>query len=259
MSPSSFIHYSPQELLRLRAGVGTVHTVFLARELWEPHKRVNWRGLCAEPIVACWLAAREREVNYSLNGYTEERNCWVIVLELAARRSATVELRQADTAGNTITVCRPGPVPNVTSRVSRKGSPIDLLEGYACSFRLGLVVRRTVGDWLDTLQRSGLTGYALECGRGRYHLTLPLRLAALLTYWVSCPLRPEILGTRGGPPIQGRHLGKGPQPRAVRDGTCLGARRRSRPPEGKWQRHKRYRLRRLPTRPIYPLQGAYEA
>lgn len=160
MASSSFIRYTPEELLdichRHASNSGFVPTIFLSHE-------VDWRGLLAKPITGCWLAAREREITYDLEGYLEKRNDWIVILELPHGNNITIELKQADACGNTITICRKGAPMRMAER---DHDEFELLEGYACSFRNEVNTYTKAEDWLDQLEKSGVTRYQLQQGRG---------------------------------------------------------------------------------------------
>lgn len=170
MAVHDFIRYSTEELLLVREHAAPlseyVPTVLLSHELWISEPR-NWDELLSQKVVGCWLAAREREVNYVLDGYTEERNDWVVILETQERQNITIELRQADPCGNTIIICRPGPPLHVVGTV---GDGSVHLDGYAYSFRH--VIERCVGveAWIDRLEKSGITRYQLLHDRGQFPL-----------------------------------------------------------------------------------------
>ncbi|OTB19320.1 hypothetical protein K445DRAFT_8369 [Daldinia sp. EC12] len=129
MGSSSHIRYLPEDLLAIghshSSNCGFVPTIFFADE-------VDWHKLLAKPVTGCWLAAREREVTYDLESYTEKRNDWILILELPGDDNITIELKQADACGNTITICRQGAL---LRTIERDFDGFELLEGYACSFR----------------------------------------------------------------------------------------------------------------------------
>lgn len=160
MASSSFIRYTPEELLdichRHASNSGFVPTIFLSHE-------VDWHGLLAKPVTGCWLAAREREITYDLEGYLEKRNDWIVILELPHGNNITIELKQADACGNTITICRKGAPMRMAER---DHDEFELLEGYACSFRNEVNTYTKAEDWLDQLEKSGVTRYQLQQGRG---------------------------------------------------------------------------------------------
>ncbi|KAL7620830.1 hypothetical protein AAE478_009828 [Parahypoxylon ruwenzoriense] len=175
MVPSGLVRYSASELLRIREGINSVPTVFLTHQLWERYRPSHWQVLFTQPVTGCWIAAREREVNYGLDGYLEERNNWVIVLELLAGQSVTIELKQVDAIGNTITVCRPQSPLQVVIKTSLDSIEVKFLHSFAYSFRIGVIVEVKVKDWLDRLQQSGVTRYVLDKNRGH-------------RYWISSVL-----------------------------------------------------------------------
>ncbi|KAI1798733.1 hypothetical protein F4811DRAFT_569268 [Daldinia bambusicola] len=170
MASSNHIRYAPEELLTIghhyESSCGFVPTLFFAH-------RVNWHEILAKPVMGCWLAARERETTYNLQGYIEKRNDWVVILELPEGDNVTIELKQADSHGNTITVCQRGEPIRI---VEKDLDGFDLLEGYACSFRNEANTNTKAKDWLDQMEKSGVTRYKLEQGRGR-------------RYWIDAVLR----------------------------------------------------------------------
>ncbi|KAI1415083.1 hypothetical protein F5Y13DRAFT_197079 [Hypoxylon sp. FL1857] len=175
-APSHFIRYSPEELLRIRKSAAPdtefIPSVLLSHELLKSEP-TNWRSLLAKPVIGCWLAAREREPNFFLDGYTEERNEWVVVLEVPDAQNVTIELKQLDDNGYTITVCRPGAPLRLADGTF---DVLELLEGYACSFRSNVRVQIKVEDWISRLEKSGVTRYQLQSSRGhRYWIDAVLR------------------------------------------------------------------------------------
>ncbi|XXH06099.1 hypothetical protein Hte_012544 [Hypoxylon texense] len=176
MAVLDFIRYSAEDLLLIReraAPLGEyVPTVLLSHELWRSEPR-DWDELLSRKVVGCWLAAREREVNYALDGHTEERNDWILILETQERQNVTIELRQADPCGSTVTVCRPGPPLHVVGTVEDGSVHLD---GYAYSFRHDVGRHVSVEAWIDRLEKSGATRYQLLYDRGR-------------RYWIHFVLR----------------------------------------------------------------------
>ncbi|KAI0106026.1 hypothetical protein F4814DRAFT_452405 [Daldinia grandis] len=170
MASSSFIRYTPEELLgiclRHASDSGFVPTIFLSHE-------ADWHGLISKPVTGCWLAAREREIRYGLEGYLEDCNDWIVILELPQAENITIELKQVDARGNTITICRKGAT---MCMAERDHAEFGLLKGYACSFRNEVNTHTKAKDWLDRLEKSGVTRYQLQQGRG-------------CRYWVDAVLR----------------------------------------------------------------------
>ncbi|KAI1772062.1 hypothetical protein F4818DRAFT_427474 [Hypoxylon cercidicola] len=168
MALRDFIRYSAEELLLIREHAAPsseyVPTVLLSHELWRSDP-CNWDDLLSQKVVGCWLAARERQVNYFLDGYTEDRNDWVVILETLERQTVTIELRQVDPSGNTIIVCRPGPLLQVANATNDGSVHI---EGYAYSFRHPVKRSMGVEAWIDRLEKSGITRYKLLNDRGRF-------------------------------------------------------------------------------------------
>ncbi|KAI0383599.1 hypothetical protein F5Y04DRAFT_287296 [Hypomontagnella monticulosa] len=166
--------YPPNELKLIgdndSAGSEFVPTVFLCQG--PEQEPVNWRSLLRKKVTGCWLAAREREIAHPSTGYVLEHNQWVIILELPDEKNVTIELRQADGSGNTITVCRPG----APLRIVDTASGLHLVEGYACTFATDVMVQTKLRDWIDRLERSGVTRYRLRSDRGhRYWIDAVLR------------------------------------------------------------------------------------
>lgn len=137
--------YPPHELKLIgsndSADAEFVPTVFLCQGP-QQEERIKWRSLLRKKVIGCWLAAREREIGHPATGYVAERNEWVVILELPDEKNITIELRQADDAGNTITICRPG----LPLRIVDAPSGLHLIEGYACSFVSGVTIPLKLRD-----------------------------------------------------------------------------------------------------------------
>ncbi|KAI8961291.1 hypothetical protein F5Y11DRAFT_326942 [Daldinia sp. FL1419] len=180
MASPGFIRYTADELLTIynhhASKTGIVPTIFFSHD-------VDWCEILAKPVTGCWLAAREREATYSMDGYNEKQNSWVVILELPEGENITIELRQTDTWGNTITLCQKGE----PLRIMAEFGGFDLLEGYACSFRNEVNEPTEASTWLDQLERSGVTRYSLDHGRGR-------------RYWIDAMLRQLRGFYKGQPP-----------------------------------------------------------
>ncbi|KAI6083960.1 hypothetical protein F4821DRAFT_262418 [Hypoxylon rubiginosum] len=196
MASDDFIRYAAEELLLIREHAGPLYeyvpTVLLSHELWNS-KPCDWDELLTQKVVGCWLAARERQMNHFYDGYTEENNDWVVILETQEGLNITIELRQVDPTGNTITVCRPATPLHVVN-TSSNGSISVQLDGYAYSFMHHVRCYISVEAWIDRLEKSGITRYQLVHDRGQFPLYpydygLYAKKYLGRRYWVHCALR----------------------------------------------------------------------
>ncbi|KAI1077306.1 hypothetical protein F5B20DRAFT_583298 [Whalleya microplaca] len=167
MAASGTIQYSVEELKGISMETCFVPTMFFSHEMYKPKDPPMWHDLLEKKVISCWIAARERTMDVSFEYYIEDRNDWVIVLETSNERTVTIELQVADETGNTITICRPGPPIRIVNYQPTSG--FEPVEGYAASFKTDVTVHVKVQDWLDQLEKSGVTRYRLLNDRGRRH------------------------------------------------------------------------------------------
>ncbi|KAI1384303.1 uncharacterized protein F4822DRAFT_419275 [Hypoxylon trugodes] len=151
-----FIRYSRSALLWIRDGTAPdcefVPKLLLSHELAKPEP-ANWLILLSKPVSGCWLAARERQTGFLSTNYIDQRNTWVVILEIPGGENVTIELKEVDPEGNTLTVCRPGAPLSIAG---------DKLEDYAFSSRNEVRCHVKVEDWINRLEKSGVTRYRLQ-------------------------------------------------------------------------------------------------
>ncbi|CAJ2500507.1 Uu.00g033600.m01.CDS01 [Anthostomella pinea] len=161
MAPTEAHRMGATEILAIGEETNYVPTIFLTHELGKPTESQQWLSLLTSDVVALWLVACERAMNS--RGVKAKRNKWILLLELSKHKFVSVELKKADSNGNTITICRPFPPKKVL--YTYEGS-VTHFEGYAFCVRSDVKYPATLNVWLDQLEKSGVTRYRLSSDFG---------------------------------------------------------------------------------------------